>query len=251
MPNTPRMPGLNLDNAVPQNQPAFSHSVPMDYQNYNNMIQMLNGQQPRAPPPVSGLGNPGPLGLAGFAATTFVLSCFNAGVLIDGRLESSVLPLALFYGGIAQFIAGLYEFRSNNTFGATAFCSYGAFWASFAGYVYFIVPTIATGEVGYKENEATGLFLLVWTIFTFYMTIASWRVSWALFAVFFPLTITFILLTAGAFANNKHTTEVGGWCGIVTAFAAWYASAAVVINNSWGRAVFPIGVRQPLPPKDH
>jgi len=201
--------------------------------------QAYQGVVPFAPPPASGLGNPGPLGLAGFALTTFTLSVFNTGVLIDPRLEGVVLPLALFYGGIAQFIAGLYEFKIPNTFGATAFCSYGAIWASFAAYVQFVVPTLPADSA----YEATGLFLLSWTIFTFYMTFAAFRVSIALFALFATLTVTFILLTAGALAQSAATTHAGGWFGIVTAFIAWYCSFAVVFNSTWGKQYIPIGVR--------
>jgi succinate-acetate transporter protein len=212
--------------------------VTISMQEYSQLVQAMNGQQPRGPPPPSGLGNPGPLGLGGFAMTTFILSVFNAGVFIDAELEAVVLPIALFYGGIAQFIAGLYEFKIPNTFGATAFCSYGAFWASFATYVKFVVPLLPAS----KANQTTGLFLLCWTIFTLYMMFGSFRVSWALFSVFVPLEITFILLTAGAFSDSKHCTEVGGWFGIVTAFCAWYCSGAVVINSTFGKQLLPLGV---------
>jgi len=206
--------------------------------------QAMYGQQPRGPPPPSGLGNPGPLGLGSFAMTTFILSCFNAGVLIDSSLEPVVLPVALFYGGIAQFIAGLYEFKIPNTFGFTAFCSYGAFWVSFAAYVQFVVPTLPAA----KANEATGLLLLAWAIFTAYMLLASVKVSWVVFGVFFALEVTFILLAAGNFANNKNTVEAGGWFGLITAFLAWYGSGAVVVNSTWGREVFPLGVHVPENP---
>lgn len=212
--------------------------IAISVRDYTNLVQTINGQMPRGPPPPSGLGNPGPLGLAGFAMTTFVLSCFNAGVLIPAELEGVVLPLALFYGGIAQFIAGLYEYKIPNTFGATAFCSYGAFWCSFAAYVKFVVPGLPPNEA----HKSTGLFLFTWTLFTLYMLLASYRVSWAVFAVFLPLEITFILLTAGAAANNNTATHAGGWFGIFTACAAWYASCAVVVNSTWGMELFPIGV---------
>lgn len=209
------------------------------------ICRMANGHHhPVQQAPKSGLGNPGPLGLAGFATTTFVLSCFNAGVFIDRDLEHVVLPLALAFGGIAQFIAGLYEFKIPNTFGATAFCSYGAFWVSFAAYVHFVAPRLNPASA----HNATGIFLLGWTIFTFYMTIAAWRISRAIFSVFFFLIITFILLTAGALAESDTTTRVGGWFGLVTALCAYYSSAAVVINSSWGYTLLPIGVvnRKPV-----
>jgi succinate-acetate transporter protein len=164
---------------------------------------------PPPPPPIpAALGNPGPLGLAAFALTTFMLSVFNAGSnLIDPKLESVVLPVALFYGGIAQFAAGMWEFRINNTFGATAFTSYGAFWMSFAAYVYLIVPTlISTGNV----KQANGLFLFSWLIFTLYMTVAAYRTSRVLFTLFVVLSITFLLLVIGNLTDNGILVNVGG-----------------------------------------
>jgi succinate-acetate transporter protein len=198
----------------------------------------------RAPPaPPTALGNPGPLGLGAFALTTFMLSVFNANSnLIDSRVEAVVLPVALFYGGIAQFAAGMWEYRINNTFGATAFTSYGCFWMSFAAYVYYIVPTLTSN--GAKAYQATGLFLLSWLIFTFYMCIAAFRVSRVLFLLFVVLCITFILLIVGALVQKPVVTNVGGWFGIVTAFIAWYGSAGVMINTTWGRSMCPLGLHK-------
>jgi len=186
------------------------------------------------------LGNPGPLGLGAFALTTFMLSVFNAGSnLIDPQLESVILPVALFYGGIAQFAAGMWEFRINNTFGATAFTSYGAFWMSFAGYIYFIVPTISsTGKV----QHATGLFLLSWFIFTLYMNVAAYRASKQLFILLAILNITFLLLIIGNLTDTSIVINIGGWCGILTAFVAWYGSAAVLINTVWKKTILPLGI---------
>lgn len=186
--------------------------------------------------PKSGLGNPGPLGLGGFALTTMTLSIYNAGILTD--TSGLVVAVALFYGGIAQFIAGLYEYRISNTFGATAFCSYGAFWCSYAGFVYFIVPSLPADKV----HEASGLFLLMWLIFTLYMTAAAFRVSLVLAVLFVVLSITFLLLCIGDFAEAPNVTKAGGAFGILTAIIAWYGSAAVVINSTWGRTMLPVGV---------
>jgi len=188
--------------------------------------------------PPSGLGNPGALGLSGFALTTFTLSIFNAGCFINPTLQGVVLPLALFYGGIAQIIAGLFEFRAPNTFGATAFISYGCFWLSFAAYVQYVAP----GLDATIANEATGLFLFVWLIFTFFMFFASMKVSKVITLVFFFLTITFFLLTVGTFHGVASVARAGGWFGIITALVAWYGSAAIVINSTWGRTVLPVGV---------
>lgn len=185
------------------------------------------------------IGNPGPLGLAAFALTTFMLSVFNAGSnLIDGKLEGVVLPVALFYGGLAQFAAGMWEYRVNNTFGATTFTSYGAFWMSFSAYVYFIVPNI---EQTNKVNCATGLFLLSWFIFTLYMNVASWRISIAIFLIFVVLNLTFLFLIIGILGKIPVMINIGGWFGIVTAALAWYASAANIINTTFKKSLLPVG----------
>ncbi|MFI0941744.1 acetate uptake transporter [Streptomyces sp. NPDC021020] len=185
--------------------------------------------------PAPTIADPGPLGLAGFAATTFVLSSFNAH-LIDASLEAVVLPLALFYGGLVQLLAGMWEFRKGNTFGATAFCSYGAFWLSYAGYAKFV----AGGLPADTAHQATGLFLLIWAIFTVYMTVAALRTNGALLAVFVALSVTFVLLTVAEFEESTGITKVGGWLGLVTAVLAWYASFAVVTNSTWKRGVLPL-----------
>jgi succinate-acetate transporter protein len=185
--------------------------------------------------PADHIADPGPLGLAGFAMTTFVLSCFNAG-LVAKELETVVLPLALFYGGLAQLLAGMWEFRKANTFGAVAFSSYGAFWLSFAAYARFVAPGLPPGGA----PTATGLFLLAWTIFTAYMTIASLRVSGAVAVVFILLLATFLVLTIGAFTRAGGITAAGGYLGLATALAAWYASSAGVINTTFGRTVVPV-----------
>jgi uncharacterized protein len=190
--------------------------------------------------------DPGPLGLAAFAGTTFVLSMVNAGLvgdksLVGGGLLPLVAALALAYGGAAQLIAGLWEFRTGNTFGAVAFCSYGAFWISF----YFIVQ--AAGAVAKNELfSGLGLWLWMWGIFTFYMFIASLRTSGAVALVFLLLTITFIFLGIGnsALAGTTNVTngtiKLGGYLGLITAIAAWYASFAAVINSTFGRIVAPV-----------
>jgi len=185
--------------------------------------------------PTATVADPGPLGLAGFAMTTFVLSVFNSNIIADKRLEAVVLPLALFYGGLVQLLAGMWEFRKANTFGATAFASFGAFWLSYAAYVKFVVPDLPATT----EYKATGLFLLSWAIFTAYMTLASMRVSGAVFMVFATLTATFVLLTIGALGQHPNITKVGGIVGLVTAAFAWYASFAVVTNDTWKRTLLP------------
>jgi succinate-acetate transporter protein len=184
----------------------------------------------------SPIADPGPLGVAAFAMTTFVLSLFNANLVGNPKLEAVVLPLALIYGGFAQLLAGMWEFKKNNTFGAVAFTSYGAFWISFVGYVKYIAPTLPPADA----HTATGIFLLSWTIFTAYMFLASIKTNAILTAIFGALLVAFTCLTVGAFNINASLTHAGGWFGLVTAALAWYLSAAVVTNSTWGRTVLPV-----------
>ena len=184
------------------------------------------------PTPVA---DPGPLGLAAFALTTFVLSMFNAGLVSD-KGEPIVLGLALAYGGIAQFVAGLWEFRTGNTFGAVAFCSYGAFWLSFWAFLTFYATKVPAADAGH----AVGLYLIAWGIFTAYMFIASLRTTAAVAAVFLLLAITFFVLGIGNSGGSTGTIKLGGYVGLVTAVVAWYASFAVVTNATFGRTVLPV-----------
>ncbi len=185
---------------------------------------------------VESIADPAPLGLAAFAMTTFVLSVVNA-KLVDATVAPTALALALFYGGIAQFAAGMWEFKRGNTFGALAFTSFGAFWLSFFYYVTYLAGGLA--KLGEAET-ATGLFLLAWTIFTAYMMIASFRVSGAVFGVFFFLFLTFLALTIGAMAASATWNIIGGWLGLVTAVVAWYASFAGVLNATFKKTVLPV-----------
>ncbi len=180
--------------------------------------------------------DPGPLGLAGFALTTFVLSMFNAG-LVSKAGEPVVLGLALAYGGIAQVLAGMWEFRTGNTFGAVAFTSFGAFWLSFWAYVTFFAGDVPAEHAA----AAIGLYLIAWGIFTTYMFIASLRTTIAIALVFCLLAITFFLLGIGNAAETEGLVEAGGWAGLATAVAAWYASFAAVTNSTFGRTVLPVG----------
>ncbi|HEY2225644.1 acetate uptake transporter [Actinomycetospora sp.] len=206
--------------------------------NHDQATESTPTAAPAAADPTKAIADPGPLGLAAFALTTFLLSLFNAGIAPE-NLEKTVLPLALFYGGIAQLVAGLFEFRKANTFGATAFCSYGAFWLSFAAFVQFIEPSLPEAST----KAATGLFLLGWAIFTLYMLVASLRTSGALIAVFALLFLTFLCLAVGSLAGIATLGTIGGILGILTALAAWYASFAGVTNATWGRQVLPTGAR--------
>jgi succinate-acetate transporter protein len=180
--------------------------------------------------------DPGPLGLASFAATTFILSMFNSG-LMGSAGEPIVLGMALAVGGIAQFVAGMWEFRTGNTFGAAAFTSYGAFWISFWAFEQFYASKITDQATA---MHAVGLYLITWGIFTAYMTIASLRVSAAVCTVFVLLTATFLLLGIGNAAESTSIVKAGGYVGLATAVAAWYASFAGVANATFGRIILPV-----------
>jgi succinate-acetate transporter protein len=181
------------------------------------------------------IADPGPLGLAAFALTTFVLSMFNANLVGVGG-EPVVFGLAFAYGGIAQFAAGMWEFRTGNTFGAVAFTSYGAFWLSFWAFVEFFEKDVPKADAGH----AIGLYLIAWGIFTLYMFVASLRTTAAIAAVFGLLTLTFFALGIGNAGGHTNIVHLGGWLGLATAAAAWYASFAAVTNSTFGRAVLPV-----------
>jgi succinate-acetate transporter protein len=204
-----------------------------------------SSQQPRAAAPpadpaAASIADPAPLGLAAFALTTFVLSMFNAG-LVDAAGEPIVLGLALAYGGGAQLLAGMWEFRKGNTFGATASSSYGAFWLSFWAYVAFF----AEGVPEANRGSAVGLYLIAWGIFTTYMWVASFRTNAAVNLVFLLLTITFFVLGVGDAGGNDTIFKLGGWLGLATAVAAWYASFAGVTNSTFGREMLPVRALRP------
>jgi hypothetical protein len=195
-------------------------------------VEVQEGPLP-VEPPVYRSADPAPLGLAAFAMTTFALSLSNADIW--GQAAASALALALVYGGGVQLLAGMWEFTRRNTFGALAFSSFGAFWISY----YVLSKFVLTGVSSADTEIAAGTFLLGWAIFTFYMTVASLRVSGAVAAVFVLLTATFILLTIGAFQNSTLITKWGGYIGLATAAAAWYASFAGVVNETFKRALIP------------
>ncbi|HLX58292.1 MAG TPA: acetate uptake transporter [Ktedonobacteraceae bacterium] len=191
------------------------------------------------------LGDPAPLGLSGFALTTFVLSASNAGFLFTfGNGGAIVAATAIFYGGIAQLLAGMWEFRNGNTFGATAFTSYGAFWLAL-GVVLFPPSGIAAALVKEGDiNTAIGVFLLGWTIFTGFMFLGTLRLSGALVGVFGFLFLAFLFLTIGKLGGSNTMYQVGGWLGIITALVAWYTAAAGVLaktNSAIRLPTFPLG----------
>jgi hypothetical protein len=191
----------------------------------------------------SPVADPAPLGLAAFALTTFMLSGHNASWIPDGIW----IGLAIFYGGLIQLLAGMWEFRNRNVFGATAFSTYGGFWLSLGSFVLLlsVSKTFAGLFKGADVNNALAWFLVAFAIFNSYMLLWATRVSIAVTAVFLTLEVTEILLAIGFFrlgnGASAYWLHVGGWAGIVTAAAAWYASAAGVVNGMAPRRVVPVG----------
>jgi hypothetical protein len=186
--------------------------------------------------------DPAPLGLAGFALTTFLLSGHNASFIPD---LIWVGP-ALFYGGAAQLLAGMWEFKNRNVFGATAFSTYGGFWLGLGIFVVLANTTkFAGGFQGGDLTNALAWYLFAFAVFNTYMLIGSARVSGAVFVVFLTLELTEIALVIGFFKISSGGSEwwlhFGGWLGILTAACAWYASAAGMMNGVAGRVVFPVG----------
>jgi uncharacterized protein len=193
----------------------------------------------RATTLVPPIADPAPLGLAAFALTTFLLSAKNAG-WTDGT--DAWLGYAFAYGGFCQLLAGMWEFRNRNVFGATAFSTYGGFWIGLGLYVKFVAP-----EAKSPTQIANDLawILLAFAIFNTYMLLWSSQVNEAVFAVFLTLEITEIVLVIGFF-NLSHGgstwwLHAGGWCGVVTAAVAWYTSAAGVVNGMSPVPVLPVG----------
>ncbi len=198
---------------------------------YEETRRLATDDGPIAAAPVA---DPAPLGLAAFGITTMILSVFNAHILNPGG-EPVVFGMALFYGGLAQVLAGMWEFRNNNTFGATAFTSYGCFWLSFWALVHFDAVNIK-GD----EGNAIGLYLVAWGIFTLYMWVASLRVSVAVSLVFALLTVTFFLLGIGDWAATSWISKAGGYVGLATAAAALYTSFAIVTNSTFAATILPV-----------
>jgi len=184
------------------------------------------------------LADPAPLGLAAFAFTTFLLSFANAGLLDPATTVPVVLPLAFAYGGLAQLMTGVFEMKKGNTFGFTAFTSYGSFWLFYALLVLFGF----TGIVSLAAvKTAIGTSLILWGLLTLYLWIPAMTVSMSHNLVFLGLWITFFLLGAGDLTGNLTITHAGGYLGILTAiFAAW-TSFAIVTNSVVGKGTIPLG----------
>ena len=180
------------------------------------------------------IANPGPLGLLGFGLTTCVLSIVNAG-LLPHEAVAAVVPLAFAYGGIAQIIAGVLEFRNGNTFGTVAFTSYGLFWWWFA----LLQWSIGAGWLKAPPPSAGGVVLLMWGILTLLLWIVTFRLNKAVWSIFLLLTITFFLLAAGDFGMG--TGKLGGYFGLLTGADAMLVAFIEILNATANRTVIPLG----------
>ena len=180
-------------------------------------------------------GNPAPLGLLGFGMTTILLNIHNAGIY---ELDSMIMGMGIFMGGIAQIFAGLQEWKKNNTFGATAFTAYGSFWLSLVAI--WLIPSTSFGAA-YKSSEtAMAWYLLLWGIFTLFMFIATLKLNRLLQVVFFTLTVLFFLLAISDFTGNKSLHTIAGYEGIICGASAFYGCVAQVINEVHGKKVLPL-----------
>jgi succinate-acetate transporter protein len=186
---------------------------------------------------VNPVADPAPLGLAAFALTTFLLSAANAGWMTSATGDAW-LGYALAYGGLGQLLAGMWEFRNKNVFGATAFSTYGGFWIGLFLWVQFAAPHATSAAAA---GHDLGWILLAFAIFNTYMLILSAQLNTAVFAVFLTLEITEIVLFIGNFSGTSGIVKTGGYIGIITALAAWYTSAAGVSASLNGRVRLPVG----------
>ena len=185
--------------------------------------------------PSPAIADPGPLGLAAFALTTFLLSAFNAHWTSGNSSGTAWLGYAFAYGGLVQLLAGMWEFRRGNVFASTAFSSYGAFWIGLFVWIR-VVPNALTAT-----GHDLGWILVAFAIFNLYMLLMATQVNMAVFGVFLFLQLTEIFLAIGNFASNVTISQVGGYLGLVTALVAWYTSAAGVSAGIGGKIQLPVG----------
>jgi succinate-acetate transporter protein len=179
--------------------------------------------------------NPAPLGLMGFGMTTVLLNLHNTGLF---GLGSMILAMGIFYGGLAQVIAGIMEWKNGNTFGTLAFTSFGFFWLSLAGLI--ILPMIGIATTTTNNSSAMASYLFMWGIFTALMFFGTLRTNVATMFVFGSLAILFLILGMGDLTGNADITHLGGWEGLVVGFSAMYTAIALVLNESFGRTILPI-----------
>lgn len=188
-------------------------------------------------------GNPAPLGLLGFGMTTVLLNFHNAGFY---PIDSMILAMGIFYGGLAQIIAGVMEWRKGNTFATTAFTSYGLFWMTLVGLI--LLPKTDLGIVAPEKDGAMAMYLIMWGIFTLMMFKGTFYLNKALQFVFGSLTLLFFLLALGDATGSETITRIAGWEGIICGASAIYTAMAQVLNEASGKTLWPIG---PVKKKGH
>jgi succinate-acetate transporter protein len=192
---------------------------------------------PTTPTPIpvkDGIANPAPLGLCAFGMTTVLLNLHNAGFF---ELNSMILAMGIFYGGLAQVIAGVIESKKNNIFGLTAFTSYGFFWLTLVGLI--VMPKLGWGTA--PSDSAMCAYLSIWGVFTLCLFFGTLRLNRALQFVFATLVILFFLLAASHATGNKSIGTFAGYEGLICGFAAIYTGVATLLNDVYGKTVLPVG----------
>jgi len=217
---------------------------------YANNVEKYQGFLSRQFPTTA---NPAPLGLCCFGLTTFVLSMINAGGLISIHAPNGVVNgLAMFYGGLVQLLAGMWEFKTGNTFGATLFASYGGFWMSFAALSVNCFGFLGGYTNAKDVHDGLGIYLMAWCMFTLWNTFASHRSTLALFSLLFTVVIAFLFLSISEFTNITFPTisircqEVGGVFGLIAAFLAWYCAFAALLTKKNSLIILPVVPLDPI-----
>ena len=180
------------------------------------------------------LANPAPLGLMGFGMTTILLNLHNTGLF---AMDTIILAMGIFYGGLAQIFAGLLEFKKGNTFGLTAFASYGSFWLTLVAIL--LLPKMGLAEAA--DNHFLGAYLGLWGVFTLFLFFGTLTGPLMLQFVFASLTVLFAMLAIGHLIDNTLLVRIGGWIGLVCGASAIYLAMGEVLNEQWGRTILPIG----------
>jgi len=197
-------------------------------------IKLIQPEEVSAISVVDNTSNPAPLGLLGFGMTTILLNIHNAGFL---PLDAMILAMGIFYGGLAQVIAGIMEWKKNNTFGTTAFTSYGLFWLTLVALI--ALPKMGIGSA--PTAQAMGCYLFVWGLLTAFLFIGTFKMNRVLQFVFGSLTLLFFLLATSDFTGNATIKTIAGYEGIICGAAAFYAALAQVLNEVYGKVIFPLG----------
>jgi len=197
-------------------------------------IKLIQPEKVSAISVVDTTSNPAPLGLLGFGMTTILLNIHNAGFL---PLDAMILAMGIFYGGLAQVIAGIMEWKKNNTFGTTAFTSYGLFWLTLVALI--ALPKMGIGSA--PTPQAMGCYLFVWGLLTAFLFIGTFKMNRVLQFVFGSLTLLFFLLATSDFTGNATIKTIAGYEGILCGAAAFYAALAQVLNEVYGKVIFPLG----------